>query len=277
MGQSRQRYDQDFGPFEDDYRGFDPSEDGARGPLILALVFGVLLIFAAVIWNTYKQGIRPDPAGLPVIMAESTPYKSRPDDPGGTILPDLDRLIYDQLDGSERAQADQLLQGGPPIELRLGQETEIDEVTGIPRAAIQQLEEYDAKNGGKAVTSEALPEPTEPAKPAIPGVDEIIAAKVENAPPKPASPAFRFSPGGRFLVQIGALRSQAAADTAWNEISSAEAQLFQGATKRIQRADLGAKGIFYRVRAGAFENRADAAQFCDALKGRGRACIVVSG
>jgi len=273
MRQSGQRYEQDFGPFEDDYRGFDTSEEGARGPLILALVVGVMLIFAAVIWNTYKQGIRPDPAGLPVIMADTVPYKSRPDDPGGAVAPDLDRRIYDQLDGTERDDMQQILQGGPPIELRPGQETEIDEVTGIPREAIRQIEAYEATGEVETVSVEALPEPAVPVAP----------TEIAEAPaPEPVAPAeaasiSRFSPDGSFLAQVGALRSQAAADAAWDEIATAESQLFAGASKRIQRADLGAKGIFYRVRVGAFESRADASSFCDALKDSGRACIVVSG
>lgn len=188
MRQSGQRYEQDLGPFEDDYRSFDGSEESARGPLILTLLLGVMLIFAAVIWNTYKQGIRPDPAGLPVIMADSTPYKSRPDDPGGIVAPDLDRRIYDQLDGNERGDLDQILQGGPPIELRPGQEVEIDEVTGIPREAIRQLEAFEA--GGEpagTVRVEALPEPIVPPEPRELDIAEAptpgVATEPRNCPP----------------------------------------------------------------------------------------------
>lgn len=273
MRQSGQRYEQDFGPFEDDYRSFDPNEEGARGPLILTLILGVMLIFAAVIWNTYKQGIRPDPAGLPVIMADSTPYKSRPEEPGGTVAPDMDRRIYDQLDGSERDDRNQILQGGPPIELRPGQEVEIDEVTGIPREAIRQIEALEAAPAASTtITEEALSEPIVPPQPR-----EVATVEPSLPVPVPSEAAGKFTTNGSFLVQVGALRSQAAADAAWDEIAAAEASLFSGATKQIQRADLGAKGVFYRVRVGAFGTRADASNFCDTLKGKGRACIVVSG
>ncbi|MEM6410316.1 MAG: SPOR domain-containing protein [Pseudomonadota bacterium] len=275
MRQSGQKYEQDFGPFEDDYRSFDTSEEGARGPLILTLAMGVLLIFAAIIWNTYKQGIRPDPAGLPVIMADATPYKSRPEEPGGRVAPDLERRIYDQLDGNERNDRDLVLQGGPPIELRPGQEAEIDEVSGIPREAIRQMEAFEADSAQSgAVTAEALPEPIVPPTPTE---VEIVRAEPTLPVPEQFQVPSVFASDGPYLIQVGALRSQAAADAAWDEITSAEELLFSGATKRIQRADLGAKGVFYRVRAGAFETRAEASAFCDTLKSRGRACIVVSG
>lgn len=43
-------------------------EDAARGPLILALAVGVLLVFGAVVWNTYRQGIH---SGAPVFREET--------------------------------------------------------------------------------------------------------------------------------------------------------------------------------------------------------------
>ena len=53
--------------------------------------------------------------------------------------------------------------------------------------------------------------------------------------------------------------------------------MYFGAEKRVQRADLGAKGVFYRLRVGAFEARADATEFCNALKATDQTCIVVAG
>ena len=61
---------QDYTPFDDDYLGFDArEEEAARGPLILTLAIGVLLIFGAVVWNPYRQGVRPEGEGLPSVLA----------------------------------------------------------------------------------------------------------------------------------------------------------------------------------------------------------------
>ena len=43
----------------------------------------------------------------------------------------------------------------------------------------------------------------------------------------------------------------------------------------IQEIDLGARGIFYRVQAGYFPDRASALELCTALKARGQDCLVV--
>lgn len=274
MSRTNSRYRQDFGPFDDDYRGFEPGADSARGPLILALAIGVMLIFSAVIWNTYSQGVRSDSGALPIVLADSSPYKRVPDNPGGSAAPDLDRRIYDQLDGSERTEPDfetggvqdefdvsRVLQGGPPIELRPGQETEIDEVTGIPLAVLPQIEAIERDPG---ISEESLPEPPRP----------VVSEPAPVATPPIAS---RFETDGEFLVQVSALRSQEAADAAWANLVGDAPGLLSGAQKRVQRADLGAKGVFYRLRVGAFGDRAAASVFCDELKARGRDCIVVTG
>ena len=79
------------------------------------------------------------------------------------------------------------------------------------------------------------------------------------------------------MVQLAAFRSQEAAESAWTELNRKKPELFGSATKHIQRADLGAKGVFYRLRVGSFADRADASEFCDAVKAAGDNCIVVTG
>lgn len=265
--------DYDFGQLDDEYRGFDPREgEGARGPLILALAIGVLLIFGAVIWNTYKQGVRQEPGALPIIFADDSPYKRVPSERGGTTAPDQDMRIYDQLDGSERdvvnetPDANLVLAGGPPIELRPDQLEDLDPVSGIPEAVLAEAQKY-------ADLDE------------LPDTPEDVTASVITAPlPEPEAepvletgPDFAFRSDGAFLVQIAALRSQEAADTAWGQAIAENPSIFRGAEKRIQRADLGAKGVFYRLRVGAFETRTTASAFCDELKKRGKTCIVATG
>jgi len=78
-------------------------------------------------------------------------------------------------------------------------------------------------------------------------------------------------------VQIAALRSEEAAETAWKRVTASAPELYYGATKIIQRADLGSEGVFYRLRVGAFADRSEASAFCDAIKDAGANCIVVNG
>ncbi len=46
---------------------------------------------------------------------------------------------------------------------------------------------------------------------------------------------------------------------------------------RVQKADLGARGVFYRVQAGPFADGSAASQTCDKAKRQKLACFVVRG
>lgn len=270
----------DFGPSDDQYRSFDTGEEEtARGPLILALAAGVLIVFAAVVWNTYRQGVRDGSGGVPLITADAGPYKRQPDDAGGVPTPNLDTRLYDEMDGSERTEpeepeAGEILQGGPPLELRPEfDDGTSDPETGMPNALSEEVrrladlegrpDEIDESGVDLAAISEApLPAP----------------AQTPEAPPEREpgpEPRFDFDPRGKYLVQIAAFRDPAAAESAWTQAVAENEAIFRGAGRDIQRADLGARGTFYRLRASAFADRDTAGEFCAALKAAGSDCIVV--
>lgn len=300
----------EFGTSDDVYRGYDlHEEETSRGPLILALAAGVLIVFGAVVWNTYRQGVRTEAGSLPVIAADETPYRRRPDDAGGTVTPDLDRRFYDEMDGSTRqdedagaplrravsADTEDALQGGPdvfvgdgPMDLRPPRDDSGTQAAlPPPRTSADQHRESLAQLGGRpastddgdriaaldpataALAAREASRPVRPAPVAIPPNDTPLAA------PSPARASFAFDASGEFLVQIAALRDPESADRAWTHLISRHPDLLQGAEKRVQRADLGSRGIFYRLRVGAFATRDNANEFCEALKTTGNDCIVV--
>ncbi len=53
------------------------------------------------------------------------------------------------------------------------------------------------------------------------------------------------------------------------------ADLLGGLTLTVERADLGEKGVFYRVQAGPVADEAAARKLCAALGERKQACLVV--
>jgi hypothetical protein len=179
---SRYRYGADeASPFEDDYRGFDIRDDEtARGPLILALAIGVLLVFGAVVWNTYRQGVRSNGGGLPSVIADAQPYKRIPDERGGLEVRDTDKRFYDQMDASERipdlasldgGDGSDMLQGGPPIDLR-PTDDEVDGSdpdNGMPNSVADEVAELaDLSRPDRGIDSEApapMPAPRAPLPP----------------------------------------------------------------------------------------------------------------
>ena len=253
MSRTRVRSDFDFGPYEDEYRGFGEQEEQARGPLILVLALGVLLIFAGVVWNTYRQGVRPAEGGLPVFADEKAEFKRAPDERGGSQVAGLERGFYELMETeSEERTFRAELDGAAP-------ETAIEE--SVSREVEQEPSTDDAPIRVAALSTEA---------------PDALAASEADIEPSLTLPAVRFRADGTFQVQLMALRSETAAQNAWREFNRSYPRLASGAFVDIQRADLGARGVFYRLRLGAFNSRDEARNYCDELKSNGRDCMVVS-
>jgi hypothetical protein len=97
---------------------------------------------------------------------------------------------------------------------------------------------------------------------------------VSGPPQLTASP--NFVGNGPYVAQLAALQSEAAVEQAWRRLSSRAPQLFAHARLDTQRADLGQRGIYYRVRAGYFADRENASRFCERIRQMGQDCIVAA-
>ena len=79
---------------------------------------------------------------------------------------------------------------------------------------------------------------------------------------------------GGYVVQLAARRSEDQAVSAFNELRSRYSVL-SSYRPNIQRADLGDRGVYYRVRVGPMANKTSADQLCDDLKAAGMSdCLV---
>ena len=116
------------------------------------------------------------------------------------------------------------------------------------------------------------------AKPAPPAAKpaSIPAGPANAAPHALASPipAAAAPAGGSYVLQIGAYKSQAEADAAWAAYKTKHAALLSGASDNVQQADLGDKGIWYRLRLVGFPSKDVASAMCDRLKADGGSCFL---
>ncbi len=80
--------------------------------------------------------------------------------------------------------------------------------------------------------------------------------------------------GGR-MVQVSSQRSQEAANATFRDLQARYPGILGGYDANVQRADLGDRGIFFRVRVGPFA-AADARNLCSQLKSAGGDCILAA-
>ena len=89
----------------------------------------------------------------------------------------------------------------------------------------------------------------------------------------PTAAAANAAVGG-YIVQVAARRSKADAQASFRSLQSKFPRQLGGRTAIFQRADLGAKGIYYRAMVGPFTSAGAADQFCGSLKAAGGECII---
>jgi SPOR domain len=119
-----------------------------------------------------------------------------------------------------------------------------------------------------------IPEPTPPGSPA---------SAPQNQPPDVKKPAPRKTAAGatepsgadavRYVVQLSAERGEAAAHVRSRELQTKYPNAFAGRKPFIRRADLGDRGVYYRVQMGPFAI-GEANEICGDLKKSGADCVV---
>jgi cell division septation protein DedD len=78
-----------------------------------------------------------------------------------------------------------------------------------------------------------------------------------------------------YKVQLGSFRSEEDVKTTWAKIKKDHPDLFKGAQLHTEKADLGEKGVFYRLQVGGIKKESDARKICQKLNDAKQGCFVV--
>jgi hypothetical protein len=271
-----------------------------RGLTILAAVLAVTA-FAGVVWYAYDQGRRiGSETAAPLIKADESPSKVRPDSPGGMQVPHQDKLVLDDLGSGRGAQngegrVERLLPppetpvpAPEPLPAAPASETPTDSAT----VAVAPAETAPAPRGPETIPPAKAPDATAPKAlvpppPPAPTPTPVPTPTTAAEAPKPAAPAPtpaetavatptpapKAPAAGDFNIQVAALRTEAAAEKEWARVQSANAALLGSLQPTYQRINT-SNGIFFRVQGGPLTEAAAKAA-CDSLKAKGQACLVV--
>jgi len=284
---------------------------GAHTRLILTIALGLLAlaaigIVARVLLVGEGQQIAAD-ATVPVIKPDDKPIKTKPEDRGGMAVPNQDKLVYKDVGKDETpAEPEKLM---PPAEkpqvpaAKPGAAIPAPPAAGAssdmpappPAAASSDSSTTTAPAAPAATPAAPAPSPTSadtkkadtapaaatpaPAAGRAPVKTTAVASAAPPPAPAPAAPAAKppataaSTGGGAYQVQLAAMKSEAEAQAAWKKASTANKDLLGNLTDEIVKADLGAKGIYYRLRAGPLDEAA-AKSLCAELAKRNQGCLV---
>lgn len=101
------------------------------------------------------------------------------------------------------------------------------------------------------------------------------AAAHSGGPMALASPSAAAAPArGGYAVQVSSQRSESEAQAAYRSLQAKFPRELGSHRAEIRRADLGAKGVYYRALVGPFGSAEQASSLCRSLKAAGGSCIV---
>lgn len=229
-----------------------------RGRRLAGGIIAALLVFAAsVMWYSYpRERAAQELGAVPVVRADAGPYKVVPKDPGGMDIPYRDSTVFETLreaDAGGSGRVEHLL---PEAEKPVARENlfaglNVKLETGPSSAATKP----------------------EPAKPETEAAAAVAAGTEPAAGVETAARADAPEEGG-FFIQIASVRSEADAQAAWTRMKT-EFSTLSGLGHRVNRADLGERGTYFRLQAGPV-SEARARSLCGAIEAKKPGgCLVV--
>jgi len=271
----------------------------ARLTLTVSLaVLAVMALGVAAKHILYGEAPKDHQSSVPVIHADDKPIKVKPQDRGGMDVPNQDKLIYDRMAAKNGDQQPERLlpppeqaQTPPPQPQKA---PESNPLPPAPAPAPVPAASSPLPAPAPAVTAAAPASPAPrytippaPATTAPAPMPEKVPSPVkpttitkpapapapEKAPAPAPAPAAAAKSGGGWVVQLGAVHSEAEAKAEWTRIKGSHAQLAQ-LSPDIVRADIPGKGVFWRIRGGSLDE-AQARVLCADLTKQGQGCLVV--
>ncbi len=245
-----------------------------------------------------------NPTEIPVIRRPITPVKIQPNEPGGMEILDQDKSVYNLVEKKEikpekiesilpEPEAPKMPTIVPEPEKPIIAEDAKPVVVDMPEMPVEKadtlpikplnehIEAASSTSGKKIEIPEKLPEikveikkaepqpqvKTEPVK-----ADAKPEVKAETQPAPKETPQKAVT-SGAWQVQLFASANQKAAEDSWKNLS-AQYSALKGLPHEVDASRNDAGAMLYRLRAGAFADKAGAEKVCNEIKQAGGSCLV---
>ena len=292
--------------------GIDPEKQKTSFRLVILIGFIVLAIGIAGggFWLSLQSGTTQE---LPVLRADKTPFKFKPEDRGGKVIPHQDSLVLEILEGlsendnqSEKLRLPDAAPELPPVALQIEGDVAPDEQQpdarpandlpdDLPNDLPNDLLEKSNDNTQIASSNSAQETTIEPKSSAdqinlTSVIDdnntsqqgEVIGEVIEDkqvkdapiiAPVPKPEPPKQIAGKKTHKVQLAAFAKQEKAKQQAAILMEKHKNRLDGIMLEVTKIDTGSSGIYWRVITQPL-NETLALSTCDLLKSAGQDCIV---
>lgn len=266
-------------PFDGDDREIvHISPNGAAAKKMGLKIVGLSLLFASLMFGAkYAYDLGRGTKNFteaPLVVAKTEPYKVEPENPGGMIIPYIDKEIYKNLnpafiDQNEDVQT--MPEAEKPMEIDalasliendFNDDFDLDDEQPVKKKSVVEPQEkpqsYKLNSDGKLQKTKGyLAQSSSNAKKI--NVTKILAKQEES----------------EIWVQLGTFPNEAEATKAWQNVTEKNSDILNGAKIKISKSDLGDTGVFYRLKSGPFQSESEAREICKAMNDREQNCFFV--
>lgn len=291
-----------------------PLKRGKTFPVLMS-VAAVAVLGAVLWYSYPKEKTYQEEAAVPLVRADAGPMKTVPNDPGGMDIPYRDSTVFETLrqaradgQGGDDGQVENLLANSDTeqpmtheqvfagVNTTMQQGADVSAIVKPDAVAAQggvdapsdiaansaanasseevAQEEADSFTVASApeTDSEEIAVPMPAKKPTVSEAQRM--ERTEPAAGAEAAPVIAAAKDG-YLIQIASVRSEGAAKAMWQELKQKYPQQLGALALNIDRADLGTRGVYYRVQGGVV-TEARARQICSVLDSkRAGGCFVI--
>ncbi len=238
----------------------------------LIAIFVAIVALSGASWYIYDSYKEKNDNEMLLITAEAEDIKVQPLDPGGMVVDNMDKSVYDSIGKESKhteTKVEVLLQPTEePIdkkELIAREEAVVPVATEKPEvdneSTKQQKDELKA-----AVISKNQKEPEWTEE------EEYIKPVAVKTPKKPK---FANKDKKFYKVQLASFKSSKDAEKEWKNLSRKYSSILKEYKHYIVSKDIAGRGLFYRLQVGPFDNADDANNTCKELKEAGTNCLIV--
>ncbi|MBZ9733702.1 SPOR domain-containing protein [Mesorhizobium sp. CA18] len=185
-----------------------------RGVMIAALV-GAVVVFGGLGALAFSFGGKGGSAAPVIVKADNSPIKVKPENPGGTVVPNQDNKVYDAV-----AKGGGAAKPAEPVQQKLVNTTEQPVDLASKEPPQSRVVDLSPKDNGAAAGTDAASDPGT----ALPGVEQAaVPASAQPAAPASAQPTAPASaqpaaPAPKSEDRIAQVLQQDAENTANNDV-----------------------------------------------------------
>ncbi len=252
------------------------SEKQLRSGPGLSIFIGLFAVvaFCLIVWfGIYKDNIINNASQLPVVVANDTPIRVRPAEPGGMKVPHQDKLILKELVDGGKQSTMELLLPKPEVPQSLNKKTALSTKAVVKSNIVQSMK--------KNVPANQKEVPLKINEPRNTGKDK----KVSNEPKKGKSikiKSIKEQIGtanreklleAKYRIQLASVKSDKLARAAWKRYRQKFPASLEKLELYVEKVLIPSKGKFHRVQAGVL-NKIKAQKICSILINKKQPCII---